>query len=320
MTASTERFLVPKTYAELQKLYGSHIKKLLLRCNRVDRNFEDLHSYVWVKILEARVLDRFEDHMAKQTPKVLSGLEICDLLGVSWRQWVQTIKAYHTGKRALWMPTPVNEAEFRLQGLSWFNSKTASYSYEDVIQLTWGQNIRGRLRWAFNQWGQDVKDGIIIGPTRPEGHLKIPEVRPTPSQFKNYLSTSVLNHYANFCRTLKRRHQERPQTPRGFEGDATPWEDTLEEVKEAPAELKVALSEARTLLSETIQSCLMEFGIKAGGDAEGKIFAQLQEGATLIQALKGAGLPVRVRKSVIKSIREDPDLDEEAAEKETPEE
>lgn len=317
MTASAERFLVPKTYAELQRVYGPHIKKLLMRCNRVERNFEDLHSYVWVKILEARVLDRFEDYMARQTPKVLSGLEICDLLGVSWQQWVRTVTAYHTGKRAVWMPTPVNEAVFRLQGLCWFAAKEASYSYEDVISLTWGEQILGKLRWAFSPWGQEVRDGIVVGPSRPEGHLKIPEVRPTQSQFKNYLSTSVLNHYANFCRTLKRRHQERPQTPRGFEGDATPWEDTLEEVKEAPAELKIALSEARTLLSETIQDCLIEFGIKAGGDAESKIFAQLQEGATLLQALKGAGLPVRVRKSVIKSIREDSDLDDPAADEET---
>lgn len=305
MTASPDGFLVPRTYAELQKVYGPHIKKLLMRCNRVERNFEDLHSYVWVKIMEARVLDRFVDHMAKQTPKVLSGLEACALLGVSWQQWVETVSGYHTGKRPLWMPTPVNEAVFRLQGLSWFDSKDASFAYEDVIRLTWGEKVSGRVRYPFSRWGQDIRDGLLVGASRPEGHLKIPDVRPTPSQFKNYLSTAVLNHYANFCRTLKRRHKERPQTPRGFEGDPTPWEDTLEEVTQAPAEVKVALSEARTLLSETIQSCLMEFGIPAGGDAEGKIFAQLQEGATLLQALKGAGLPVRVRKSVIRSIRED---------------
>lgn len=303
MTASLESsFLVPRTYAELQQEYGPHIKKLLMRCNRVDRNFDDLHSYVWMKILEARVLERFEEHIAKQLPRTLSGLQACDLLGVSWQQWVEALSSYHTGHSVFWMPTPVNEAQFRHLGLDWLDTKEASYSYEDVIRLTWDEEGRP----PFKKWGQEILDGVVVGGSRPEGYLKIPRVRPTPSQFKNYLSTAVLNHYANFCRTLKRRHQERPQTPRGFEGEATPWEDTLEEVKDAPLELKVALSEARTLLSDKLQSCLMEFGIPGDDDAEGKIFAQLQEGATLLQALKGAGLPVRVRKSVIRSIREDP--------------
>jgi len=312
MTASPESFVVPCSYAELQKLYGLHIKKLLMRCNTVGSNFEDLHSYVWVKIMEARLLDRFEDHVSRQTPKVITAIEACDLLGVSWQDWVQTLRAYHTGKRKLWMPTPVNEAEFRLQGVSWFTAKNATFSYDEIIHLTHGEHIRGKLRWAFNHWGRDVQNGIVIGESRPGYLFKIPELRATKSQFKNYLSTAVLNHYANFCRTLKRRHQERTQIPRGFDGDPTLWEDTLEEVKEAPSDVKVALSEARALLSEAIQSCLTEFGIPVVGDEEGKIIAQLQDGASLPHALKCSGLPARVRRSVLKSIRRTLDCDEAA--------
>lgn len=310
---SPESFTVPRTYAELQELYGPHIRKLLVRSNRVESNFDDLHSYVWVKILEARLLDRFKDHIARQTPKVLTAIEACDLLGVSWQQWVEAVEAHHTGKSPVWMPTPVNEAEFRLQGISWFAAKNASFAYDDVVQLTFGERIDGKVHWPFDRWGQDVREGVILGASRPEGHLKTPKVRATKSQFKNYLSTAVLNHYANFCRTLKRRHKERPQTPRGFEGDSTPWEDSLEERKQAPMETKVALSEARALLSETIQSCLLEFGIPARDDSEAKIFARLQDGATLLQALKGAGLPVRVRRSVIRLIRSNT-LDRKGAE------
>jgi hypothetical protein len=300
---SSERFIVPSSYPELQRLYGSHIKKLLQRSNQVESNFEDLHSYVWVKILEARLLERFEAHLQKQTPKVLTAIGACDLLGVSWFQWVQAAKAYHTGKCRVWMPTPVNIADFRIRGVDWLTAKDACFAYEDVIALTWGEIIKGKLRYPFKVWGLDVKDGGIYGMSRPEGNAKIPEPRATQSQFKNYLTTAVLNHYANFCRTLKRRHKERPQALRGQEGDAIPWEDTLEEVRQAPPEVKIALSEARALLAETLQSCLVAFGVPPDGTAEERVFAQLQEGATLPQALRGAGFPIRVRKSVIRSIQ-----------------
>jgi len=300
---SPDRFTVPENYAELQKQYGPHIKRLLMRSNQVESNFEDLHSYVWVKILEARLLERFEAHMQKQTPKVLTTIGACDFLGVSWFDWVKAAQAYHTGKSRVWMPTPVNEAEFRLQGISWFTAKNATFAYVDIVRLTWGERIQGTVRWPFKRWGLDVRDGFVYGMSRPEGHLKIPEPRATPSQFKNYLTTAVLNHYANFCRTLKRRHKERPQALRGYEGDSISWEDTLEEVRQSPPEVKIALGEARALLSETLQSCLLEFGVAAVDDAEERIFVQLQQGATLPQALRGIGLPVRVRKSVISSIQ-----------------
>ena len=68
-------------------------------------------------------------------------------------------------------------------------------------------------------------------------------------------------------------------------------------------EIKLQLSEARAFLRTALQSCLSEMGIPSGGDEESKIFALLQQGLSLIQALKLCGFPTRVRKSVIKSIK-----------------
>jgi hypothetical protein len=88
--SSSSGSVVPRDYNELHSQYGALILRLLKKYNKVERNFEDLHSYVWMKILEAKLLDRFKAKIEKQRPKVLTAIEVCDVLGVSWLQWQRT--------------------------------------------------------------------------------------------------------------------------------------------------------------------------------------------------------------------------------------
>jgi len=305
--------VIPKNYDELERQYGRLIYSVLLKANKIERNFEDLHSYIWMKLIEARLLLRFEAKIQRQTPKVLSATQACDFLGVSWQQWESAMWSYHKGqprkrkdgtrkpgprKRGHWMPTPINLMEFQVQGLFGYNAKTALVAFEDVIRLTLEEK-------TFRKMGRDVQDGVVVGESRPEGYLKFPEVKPTKAQFQNYLVMAVLNHYANFCRTQERRHKERPYTPPAYKRneEAPAWESTLPD-KSANADTMIALDEARQMLSNTLHEHMVGLeGCKPVKETESKVFTSLENGASLMQALRNTELPPKVCKSVIDTVR-----------------
>jgi hypothetical protein len=68
----------------------------------------------------------------------------------------------------------------------------------------------------------------------------------------------------------------------------------------------VELTEARQLLQETLADCLEDVpDCRPAQEHEAEIFGKLQEGQSLIQALKDAALPPRVRKAVLSTLRMD---------------
>jgi hypothetical protein len=312
--------VVPKNYNELHERYGKLIHIVLTKKNKVERNMEDLHSYIWMKILEAKLLERFEDYVRCQVPKVLTALEACELLGVSWGQWATAMWAYHKGvprkrqgkrgriprKKGRWMPTPINVAEFQARGLAGYSAKTALFAFSDIIQLSLDERQfkNGSVRKPFLLIGRNIQNGTVIGRDRPEGYLKFPVVRVTKSMFRNYLIMAVLNHYANFCRTEDRRHKERPYIPPPFvEDEAQAWETNLPD-KKADASTMIALSEARKILSTTIRKALSGVeSCKPIEEHETEVFASLENGASLMRALRDTALPPKICQCVVDTMR-----------------
>ena len=302
----------PQTYDELVRDYGNLIYSLLLRHNKVEQNLEDLHSYVWMKLLEAQLLARFEEHVQKQHPKVLTALKACDVLGVSWLQWSSAMSAFHKGiahqgssgriicfKVGHWMPTPINLLEFQESEVPGYLHQEALYSYLDVMHLA-------HLDRTFEVVGQKIQDGMVVAPDRPEGRVKKTPIKVTKNQFKNYLIMSVLNHYANFCRTKVRRHKERPvnQPSYGEEDAPQVWEATLPDVQTADTELQLTLVQACSLLSDTIQECVRKSELSESVEFyEEKVFTSLSTGSSIMQALKNAGLPAKAQKAILKAVR-----------------
>jgi hypothetical protein len=319
---SSDGSVVPKNYDELQKQYGPLIYKLLLKHNKVDANLEELHSYVWMKLLEARLLERFEDSVLNKTPSVLSALEVCDLLGVSWRQWSTAMWAYHKGdptaydqdgnivarRRGRWMPTPINITAFQARGLFGYSAKSALFAFEDIIQLSIDEKRfkNGSIRKAFRLMGREINAaGSVLAETREDGHIKLPDVPVTKAQFRNYLTMAVLNHYANFCRTEVRRHKERPHTPSPHADDDAPsWEATLPDVRHTDADTMVALAEARKMLSDTLHECMEGVpSCKPIDVHEVEVLTMLENGASLMQALRDSDLPPKVCSAILDTIR-----------------
>lgn len=301
MSASTG-FSVPETYPELQARYGTYIRKLLAQHNKYEDNLDDIHGYVWLKLLEAEFLARFSEYIRREPPKLLSALEACDALGVSWNQWVAFLWANRTDEDEAFVVTPVNLEDYDIRGVPWYNSPEALFSGVDVIGLSAGALIHGEPRWAFECAGQDVRGGVVYNATRPEGLFKYPKARVPEKLFENYLKRAVLNHYANFCRTQTRRHKERPQTPQGEEGHLTYWEDTLIEENEPSIEVRIEEKQARMMLRQAARAALESVGIRSG-DEEEVILALLDQGLTLAQALRERGYSPRLRKSLVRSIQ-----------------
>lgn len=301
MPSAGMSFLVPDSYEALQKQYGKYLEKLLQRHNKVEANFEDLHSYVWVKLLEAKILERFEEHVSRLHPKVLTAIEACILFGVTWTQWSEAMTSFHTQGEGRWMPLPINEAEFAVNGGSGITSRDALFAYTDLLQMI--ADAPGFE--VFPQQGQDIdSEGNAVAASRQEGLFKIPDYPVTQSFFKNYLNRSALNHYANFCRTLNRRHKERPHTDRANDkGDAPVWESTLVDYTSAPADVIAELAEARAHLASVLSECFESESADLSPQAhEAEIFGALSSGASLTQALKASSMPPRVRKAVLNAL------------------
>jgi len=289
--------IVPKDYSELQKHYGTYIQTLLNRYNKVERNFEDLHSYIWVKLLEARLLERFNAHITSQVPKVVTGIQATDILGCSWHQWIGAHRDFHVkGKIELDMPSPINEPELTLEGLVPWQEREALYALSDVLNLTIERSIGGVWRTPISPMGLKVQDGNVVGGPRPEGCLKIPVVDPTPAQFKGYLTRSVLNSYANFCRTLSRRHKERPALVRAGDEDQPVWEATLEDGGTASQEVQTCLHEAQELIDHHLN------GTPEGEELQKIVFSRMEDGTSLLQALRDTNVSPRVRKILLRAL------------------
>lgn len=301
--ASSFNGLVPKDYTELQQQYGRLIYKVLSKYGKAIKNLEDVHSHVWVKLMEVGILDCFEISVRNQVPKTFTAIEVCDFLGISWWQWANAMWNYHRRHIGRWMPTPINLAEFQVQKRTGCTSKRAVFALDDVIQLTleW-RTETGEICWSFPTMGRDVKNGVVVGESRPEGFLKFPPVKVTKLKFQNYLIMSIKNIYLNYCRDQKRHHQERPYTlpPQLRKKTTDTWDAVLPDSKTLNAEEKTALREARQIISEILQAYFEE---ELRQPVEEQVFSSLENGTSLMKALRNINLPPKICRHVIKTVR-----------------
>jgi hypothetical protein len=199
------------------------------------------------------------------------------------------------------MPTPINIVELEALGDDWCASAEAKFSFADVVAITNPDPILGDKRWAFNRWGRDVRNGVVIGEFR-ELEFVYPDRPVTRSHFTNYLNRSILNRLANFCRGYKRKNgKEDTQPVRGHE-NPTRWEDTLREEGPGP-DRQVETNQVVQMFSQGIQGVLVDLGFKPGDDVWDQIRELIDEGRSVMQACEVLGLPQLAFTSVIAKIR-----------------
>ena len=168
---------VPATLNDLGRHWQGFILQTLKRLGRVKFNAEDVFGYVMLKLCEADVVTKFHAGTGEQNhPLTVSVEEASKMLGITAGDFLAfqvesedslTPVSYH-GK-------PVAD------GLG-YTSPKARYLFADVIALS----------------------ATVTFPNQGVQEMPSPKLA-TVAQWKQYLTTAVSNHSANYARTHYRR-------------------------------------------------------------------------------------------------------------------
>lgn len=174
---------VPHNYEELVRDWGDFIAARVKHFNKVERNFEDLLQDVWMRLMNAKFLERFVGSAAARLPTTMTAEQAIVYLGVTWKQWEHVLRR-NTADEEKWAPKPIG-----------FHG-----------QLAEGEEIPLLSRQAvFLTEEIKILDEIDPWRTRPN-ERKRPTI--TARGFKAYLTQAIRNHFANFCRTRNRKYKD----------------------------------------------------------------------------------------------------------------
>ena len=197
---------VPRDYNELGRDFGDYITKRVKGYNKVGRNLDDLVQHTWLKLIESRVLEKFVKRANSTMASTMLAEEACGFLGITFEQWETMLRDGHTDEE-MWAPTPLAGEPY---------TPTALFATAEILIID-----------EIDPWDE-----------RPNPK-ELPKV--TAKGFRSYLSTAIHNHFANFCRTERRKNREQLLPPsmvlaKQSDGawhqaieiqDYTSWESTL---------------------------------------------------------------------------------------------
>jgi hypothetical protein len=170
-------------------------------------------------------------------------------------------------KQGKWMPTPISGG---------YSSPKAIFNGSDIARLL---EVNDEMRY------------------RTQGTIQLDRRQPSTYHFLNYLGRAVRNHFANFCRTRKRKWQDRSGDAmvggKKLLGDKMPqfrtengtyndhWEDTIrDEIAEGRIEAQVQLSR---LIDQLKSKGVQE-------ETQTEIFKLVDEGYTFSEAVQKSSL------------------------------
>lgn len=277
---------VPRSEEELFKKYGALIANEIRRKNVVAGHFEDHYQAVCEKIISARVLERFVERVLscsdEELPKSMTGEDVCQLFGITFGAWRSAQWSYQkvfvkdmdgkgpkgqtsgmfykaNGKGLYWrswMPTPETGS---------YSSPKAVYRTSDILEC----NDEARVT-PFKGMKFDTRSW--------------PRRRVEPHHFVSYLLRAVHNHFFNACRTIMRRHKDRPgdcfsqfKNPEGeYDGN---WVDGLPD----PLNTAASIEATADLNSAIDKACKMT-------DAQRGEIGELLKQYTITEAVKMSSL------------------------------
>jgi len=283
---------IPRDYEDLRVKYEKFVAHILTRYNRVGRNYLDLLQDVWAHIIQADVLAKYKANVEKQVPKTMSAQQACEFLGITFHQWRQAMWAYHNKgrKNAHWMPTPINQADFEARSggkQKGFTAPTAIFDFDDVAQLV--EHVSGVCGENDKPWFKST--GVVW-----------PQVKATKGHFQSYLARAIHNHFANYCRTNVRKHKERTaDTFACFQNleDPAHWEHTIVDPAAGRQEVLSTLQQVtRRIHNVLVKELEGVEGCKPINDHEIELFDRLEEGYTLVEAVRKLDLPPRCKRQI----------------------
>jgi hypothetical protein len=306
---------IPTTYKELHTKYAGFVASALRKHNKVGRNFEELNSYIWKRLIEKDILKLFRESLTNKLPRNVSALQACDYLGISWDTWRKAQWAYHCGEAIKshrdpnriigyrlghWMPLPNDwkECESRARRT---NGLLIEKGYAPRL-VSYGCH-RPDAMYLSDEIVRLSKMGFFENPAES----KLPEVKPTKAHFQAYLSKSVFSDFSNWCRTYARKwSQDRPMYIRdGADESEANWENELVDPTGTFQETRALAKECVTRLSKTLHESMQGTDVvqcKPVEQTEIQMYALLERGVPLSETVRKLDIPDRVRRSLLKSI------------------
>ena len=202
---------VPQNNDEMIKTYGKVIMAEIYRRNVVKGNAADHFQEVVLKLISAKVLEKFVARVLSTTyedkPETMTTAEVCTLLGITFSAWrhhqyrylknfVERLSGqlpegrtsddkgtfYVDGKPfywVAWMPQPISGSAYTEQAI---------YKTSDVFDVHERPYFK-KATFQVDAW---------------------PKRSVEPHHFQAYLLHAVRNHFYNACRTIHRKHKDRP--------------------------------------------------------------------------------------------------------------
>ena len=290
---------IPRNYDELFDRHGRYpgiIANEIRRKNIVAGHFDDHYQSVCEKIVAARVLERFAQRVLscsdEELPPTMTGEDVCQLFGISfgaWRsaQWShkkvflkdmggkgpkgQTSgMIYKANGKGLywraWMPTPESGS---------YSNPKAVYKTSEVLECNDPARVtpfKG-MKFDTSAW---------------------PRRKVQPHHFVAYLLRAVRNHFSNSCRTIMRRHKDRPgdffSQFKKPDGSFDPnWEDGLPDPMNSAASIHASAE-----LNEAIdEACKMT-------EAQRGEIGELLKTHTIVEAVKMSSLAPEQKQTLLR--------------------
>ncbi len=256
---------VPRNFDELERDWGKYIANTVARNNKVGRNFEDLHQFIWEKLLGSNLLEKYVEKLMTTAPEEIGVDAAIEFLGINYPQWRTAMYSFHNQKKGHWMPTPAKGT---------VHSRKAIFAFTDIMKLS-------ETPKAFTKRAQ----------------MKVPSSRHTDANFGGYLRTAIHNHFANFVRYKERREKERPHdqfhqfTNRlQHMADPPPWEEMLVDPRENMVEVGAELSMHLKALAEAV------------GPHKAEISILMEDGKTLPEAVRHLNISVGEKRALTRAL------------------
>lgn len=173
-----------RNFDEMYREHEKFIENKIKSYNQVQRNFEDLFGDIWVKLIGSDILNKFHQRVARMLRPTLYGHEAAALLGLTLGEFnlVMRLKEGTMKYKGSKPEEPTGLTFKPIKGT--LREKNVLYQREDIRELDEALDRMPR--------SQPRRVTFPLGATG----------------FKAYLTQAIHNHFANWCRTRKRKYQD----------------------------------------------------------------------------------------------------------------
>lgn len=219
---------LPRNFDELFRDYGDFIAKKVASFNKIKRNEEDLFQEICCKIISSDLLNKFVARAARMLPETFYAAEAAALMGLTFDEF--QVALYYKSHMGL---------SFEPRDGEIVNDHDLARGCVPERALFNSGDIQA-LDEAYPKFDQKARTLTrqIIWPLQALG-------------FPAYLTQAIHNHFANWCRTRKRKYQDMllpgstilsatpggGYTQVGYNPEATDWEARLVEMTMADDDL-----------------------------------------------------------------------------------